>query len=740
MVVAAKDPSPPELELLLSQLAPFDVKLKPPDLRGRTVQREVLDDETIDTFDIVVLTAGAGYGKTTLLAQSIRSGTPWAWLTLHPEDNDPATLVAYLLRALQTAWTLPADQVGSLSEPGASEASILLPRLSRLIESIEGHGVLVLDEIDAIGDARCLRILETVLENAPRDLHVLLSGRSLPPLGLERLRTRRRILELHEDDLAFTYTESLALVDSAQLSVDPTNVRRIHDVAEGWPAGVYLLALASQDSEVPTLRPALTVAGYVREQVLSNLDARTIDFLVRTSILDLQDGPTCDALLGHDNSASVLARLSKSHLFVAPINESIDSYRYHGLLNDVLHAELTRRFPDELPVLHARASAHFAARGDRGAAVRHALASGEVGRAAELLWSYVPFMLGTGQGDTLASWLRGLSDDDYDASPAFAVTQAITACLAGNGRQGRLWLALAQRHPREAPLPDGSSLGFFFNVIEALICDNGVTEMVQHARAALAIDVGDNPFRNLPLHLKGCGLALRGEREAAMLALDESIEVGVHYPAAVVTGLAQQAVLAIWDDDWMSARRLVYRGREIYEHFHLEHLPAQSRFNAVAAMVAVRDGDFELAARHTRTGRVLVGRMIDMAPWLTVETRIVLGQVELRLGHGSSAAQLAKEARIMLERVPDAETLATNLCALEDALGSTSGPAAALTTAEIRLLSFLPTHLTFGQIAEELFVSTNTVKSQAKAIYRKLDVVSRRDAVTRATASGLLGP
>ena len=249
------------VETVLSQLAPYDAKLRPPDLQDQLVQRRVLSQQTIERTDIVVLTAGAGYGKTTLLAQSVRSQLPWAWLTLHREDNDPATLVAYLLRALQTAWELPPSQLEHFSDPGASEASVLLPRLARLLESIPGPGVLVLDEIDAIEETRCLRVLETVLERAPEGVHILLSGRTLPPLGLDRL-TKRSILELDEDDLVFTYDESLDLVASAQLQVDPRRVRQIHSAAEGWPTGIYLMALASQHSGLPP-RSALSVEDYV---------------------------------------------------------------------------------------------------------------------------------------------------------------------------------------------------------------------------------------------------------------------------------------------------------------------------------------------------------------------------------------------------------------------------------------------------------------------------------------------
>jgi LuxR family maltose regulon positive regulatory protein len=421
-----------------------------------------------------------------------------------------------------------------------------------------------------------------------------------------------------------------------------------------------------------------------------------------------------------------------------PVDGASGWYRYHGLLSDVLRSELSRRCAEEIPLLHARASQHFAARSEREAAVRHALASDDTAQAAELVWEYVPFMLGMGKGDTLSSWLRGLADPQYEAESAFAIARALASSLSGDGRQARLWLAIAQRHRPESALPDGVPLAFYVKTIEALICDGGVSEMVRNAHEALALDVGETPFRCIPLHLEGCGLALSGDFDAAIPLLDEGIEIGFVYPAAAVSGFTQKAAIAILNNDWQSARRFVLRARELYEHFRLENVPSQAPFPAVAAMLAAHDGDLEAAAAFAARGRNLVSRMVDMAPWLSVETKLVLGQVEHRLGQPSSAAQLAKEARSTLERLPDAVSLQENLRAFEDAIGSRTTPAEALTTAEIRLLSFLPTHLTFGQIADELCLSVNTVKSQAKAIYRKLDAMSRHDAVDRATALGLL--
>ena len=727
-----------ELERLLVELAPFDFKLRPPELRVRSVRRDVLSERSIRDHDIVVLTAGAGYGKTTLLAQSVRSRLPWAWLTLHREDNDPATLVAYLIRALRTAWTFAEEQVVQLSDPGASEISVLLPRLSRLIESIERPGVLVLDEINVIEDSRCLRILEAVLESAPVGLHVMLSGRALPAIGLERLRTTRRVLQLREEALAFTLEESLALTRCAQLDIEPGDLQRIHQAAEGWPAGIYLLALASQNPSRASFRPSTGLGAYLREQVLTGLDSTTITFLMRTSLLDVQDGPSCDAVLRANDSAVILGDLAESHLLVTPVDGTPGAYRYHGLLSEVLRSELERLHPEDVQILHSRASKHYAARGEREAAVRHALAAGDAGAAAELVWEYFPFLLGIGQGDTLASWLRGLGDDDFDTSPVFALVRALASCLSGDGRQSRLWLSMARRHPSDHALPDGSLLAFYLNTIEALICDHGVSAMVRTSREALATDPTETPFRCIPLHLAGCGLALLGDLEGAVPYLDEGIEIGALYPAAAVSGLTQKAAIAIIRDNWLDARRLVRQAREVFDHFRLENVPSQAPFPAIAGMVAAHDGELDQAAVFARRGRVLIGRIVEMAPWLAAETYLILGRLEQRLGRHSDAAQLADEARGALASIPDALSLQSNLGAFEDVLGTGHVPSEALTTAEIRLLSFLPTHLTFGQIADELCVSVNTVKSQAKAVYRKLDVISRHDAVSRATSLGLM--
>lgn len=748
-VIGVEDEAPPtgttpedHLQAHLLALAPFDVKLRSPDLRGRSIPREGLPVKVIEDADLVVIVAGAGYGKTTLLAQWAEAEGSVAWLTLGREDNDPATLVAYLLRSLQSVWHVPDSWLDTLAEPGASHTTILLPRMSRLIDSIRGAGVLVLDDIHEIDDVRCLRILEAVIESAPPGLVIHIAGRTLPPLGLHRLRTRRRVIELDERDLAFSESEAQALASLTDVPPDHEQVLQILQVTEGWPAGIYLMALSTQpDPQVQ--RTTSPVGGYLREQVLAGIDAMTVDFLMQTSVLDNQDGSACDVLLSRGDSSSILAQLAESHLFVVPVEGKTGSYRYHALLSEVLRSEHERRDPTGLRHLHARASDYFAERGEWEASVRHALKSGDGDRAARLVWEYLPLMLGIGKGSTVASWLAFLNDADYDTSPVFALARALTAGLAGDGRGARLWLDMARRHRVTESLPDNTPVGYYIRVLEAATCDRGVRAMVQSAEQALSFEMGDNPLRVLALYLAGSGLGLLGDLETAVPYLDEALDIGLNYPAAAVSALSQKALIGAITEEWDEARRHVQRASQLYEHFRMQNLPFQAHFPAVAALMAVHDGRLEEAESYAARGRALLAMMTDLSPWMVIETAIILGRVELRLGHRSAAFQLAREARTALEHEPDAPALATALVALDEALSGDRRQSVesreALTTAEIRVLSFLPTHLTLGQIAGELCVSINTVKSQIKAIYRKLDVASRTEAVQEASALGLLG-
>jgi LuxR family maltose regulon positive regulatory protein len=735
------------LHQVLRGAAAHDAKLRPPDLRGRSIDRRGLGAAILEDSDLVIVTAGAGYGKSTLLAQWIEAeGTDMdvqsAWLTVAPEDNDPGTFVAYLIRSFDEAWPIPEVELASLLAPGVSEISVLLPRLEGLVSHIPKGSAWVIDDVHAINDPRSQRILEAVVNSVQPGSRILLSGRALPPIGLERLRLQRRILELHESELALSYGESRALIAAAKLQVDPDQFRRIYHVAEGWPAGVYLLALASTQSTVELPEDSVPVAAYVHEQVFAGLDADTIEFLTKTSVLEQLDGSTCDALLGRRDSARVLSSLADHHLFVVPTEGHTGSYRYHGLLADVLRSELQKDDPKIVRELHARASELFVERGDRGPAVKHALLSGDCERVAALVWSYLPIMLGLGKGDTVVSWLKHLGDGEYDRSPVFAVARMFAAVVAGDRRSTRLWLDVARRHQPTTPMPDGTLLDFFFNLGEALICESGISEMVESAHRASALIIESSPFRVLSLYLEGAGLGLLGEDERAQRYLDEAIEAGVAYPAAGVLALSQRALRAMQNEDWSDARRFVQRGLAIYEHFHLEHLPNQAGFNAVLAWLAIHDDDTELALSYASRARSLLARMIDLVPWLRLQTVITLASVEFEVGHAPTALQLASEAHVILQQVPDSTSMVSMLKELEKTIDATppvtNESSGSLTTAEIRLAVFLPTHLTFGQIADELCVSVNTVKSQAKAIYRKMDVESRHAAVDRAIELGLL--
>lgn len=734
---------PPFQDLFLA-LAPFDGKLRPPAERGPFVQRPGLDIDALGQSDLVLITAGAGYGKTTLLAYWTSTEQHAAWLTLTEEDNDPATLAAYLVRALNRAWPLPEVDLACLSEPGATDVATVLPRLARLISGLPTAGSLVLDDVHVVTDPRCLRILETVLLALPPGSRALVSGRSLPAIGLQRLGTQRRVLALTDRDLALSLDQARDLIAGAELVVEPARAERIHRTAEGWPAGVYLVALACTKADTEPPSEGQSVAAYLHEQVLDGLDASTLEFLTESSVLDELDGPTCDAVLRRTGSRATLAHLADSHLLVMPIDVGAGTYRYHGLLRDVLRSELERLRPGTAQGLHARASRFFADRGDRKSAVRHAVHSGDRNLTDSLVWQFQPTMLGLGQGETLVSWLKPLAEAEFELSPVLATTQALAAMVAGDGPSLRLWLDIAGRHQPSTRLPDGTLLGSVLAMLDAVLCDRSTAAMLESAERSIAFDDREGPFRLVAMYLRGVGLGLLGDPEAASLYLNDSLLLGLAYPVLAVAMLSQLAALAIQGGEWAEARHAIQRGLGIYQRYQLQHLPNQVNLPAAAAVLAAHDGDATAARAHITLAQNLLARMDRFAPWISLQSLMMLTRAEHELGNDRAAGQLLAEARPFLADLPDAVSVASELNVLTETINanqsSSRGMSSALTMAEIRLLGYLPTHLTYAQIADDLCVSVNTVKSQTKAIFRKLDVESRHDAVLRGAADGLLHP
>jgi LuxR family maltose regulon positive regulatory protein len=748
---AARGAPPPDLRERLHALAPSPAKVRAPHPRPGLVPRPVLVERVRTGEPVVVLSAPAGYGKTTLLAEwAGAEERSVAWLTITEGDNDLATFVAYVVRALDEVEPFSPETLASITAAGAHGPTVLVPRLGRALLDRSEPFVLALDDVHLLTDSDCVNALGVLVSHLPDGSQLALSSRQDPPLARARLRAGRALIEIRAEDLTLSGDEGEAVLRDAGLVVDPDVATALIERTEGWPAGLYLAALAGRSAPDPAAVAAgfagdhRVVAEYLRDEILEALPDDVVEFLVRTSVLEYLDGPGCDAVLEREGSWRVLDELARSNLFVVPLDSTGEQYRYHHLFADLLHHELRRREPVLEAELHLRAGELFARRGQHSAAVRHFAAAGAIDRAAEIVWTNVVPYVGGGRNATVEQWLSLFTDEQLAQAPALALTNAWCCIAAREARSTDQWLALAYRGDADTTiLPDGTPMAAAIALLEAVAGQDGLTPMVEAARRAAALDREASPYQVIAAYLEGSGLLLLGRPDEARERLEVAARGAHEIPRTASEAMAQLALLSAGSGDWDSAAATIERAIAIVEEHQLAEASIQAAVFAVASLIDAHRGDAESARRHANHARRLVSLMNDFGPWLAIEARIVLARTELVLGDPDAARVLAREARDLAARLKDPGIIPDRIADLFQAIDSSvqAGSelrADPLTTAELRVLAYLPTHLSFQAMAEDLFVSRNTVKTQAISIYRKLGVSSRGDAVARARELGLL--
>jgi LuxR family transcriptional regulator, maltose regulon positive regulatory protein len=389
---------------------------------------------------LTLISAPAGFGKTTLLSEWIAScEREAAWVSLDEGDNDLTHFLAYLVAALQMtiAPNIGEGVLGVLQSPHPPPTESILTTLLNEMSTIEDDFVLVLDDYHVI-DARAVDdVLTFVLEHLPPQMRLVVSTREDPDLPLARLRARGQLTELRATDLRFTPDEAAEFLKEVMgLELSAEDIAALESRTEGWIAGLQLAALSMQGREdVPSFIRAFAgdnryIVDYLVEEVLQRQPERVRSFLLRTSILDRLSGPLCDAVTGQERGNVMLEVLERGNLFIVPLDDKRHWYRYHHLFADVLHARLMQEQPDRVPTLHRRASEWYERNGLPADAIRHALAAEDFERAAGLVELAALVMLGSSQ-ETLHGWLMALPDEVVRARPVLSVYYAFA--LFGRG-------------------------------------------------------------------------------------------------------------------------------------------------------------------------------------------------------------------------------------------------------------------------------------------------------------------
>jgi LuxR family maltose regulon positive regulatory protein len=407
-------------------------KLSIPPPRPDRVERSRLVERLTAALDrrLTLVSAPAGFGKTTLLAEWVGScGRPVAWLSLDPGDNDPVRFLTYLVAAVQTID-------GDLSHNAAThpvQGDMLGEQLTVLLNQVSQMGpfILVLDDYHRISAEVVHGALAFLLEHVPSGVHLAIATRADPPLPLARLRVRSQLCEVRARDLQFTVEEAHAFLNSTMgLQVDAGVSTMLQVRTEGWVAGLQLAGLSLQgreDAEEFIAAFAGThrhILDYLIEEVLSRQPQEIQNFLLRTSILSRLTGPLCHTVAGTPGTPdgqAVLETLEAANLFTIPLDDERCWYRYHHLFADCLQAQLRRTAPELLPKLHHRAAEWYAANSRTVEAVDHALQSGHPDEAARLIEEVALELLAQSRHATVRHWLEALPKDVLERQPSLCV-------------------------------------------------------------------------------------------------------------------------------------------------------------------------------------------------------------------------------------------------------------------------------------------------------------------------------
>jgi ATP/maltotriose-dependent transcriptional regulator MalT/DNA-binding SARP family transcriptional activator len=409
---------------------------------------ERLDHGT--ALKLTLVSAPAGFGKTTLLtewlgerAAEAAGGRLVAWLSLDRADNDPASFWTYVIAALRTVAPGVGESALSLlqaSQPTPVETvlTVLLNDLGTIAADI----VLVLDDYHVIDAREVQDEMAFLLDHLPAKLHVVIASRADPAFPLARLRARGELAEIRAAELRFTPDEAAAYLNEMMgLRLTARDVAALEGRTEGWIAALQLAALSIQGrDDVAGFIAGFAgddryVVDYLVEEVLQRQPGQVQSFLLQTSVLGRLSGPLCDAVTGQGGGKAMLEALDRGNLFLVPLDDRRQWYRYHHLFADVLQARLLDEQPGEVPGLHRRASAWYQQNGEQPVAIGHALAGRDFGQAADLIEQALPAMRETRQEATVHGWLKALPDEVVRVRPmlSFAMAGALleTGELAG---------------------------------------------------------------------------------------------------------------------------------------------------------------------------------------------------------------------------------------------------------------------------------------------------------------------
>ena len=730
-----------------------ETKLLVPRLRPEMVARprvqEILER---DDVTLTLVTAPPGYGKT-VAARAWHESAPGAvaWVTLEAGDNDPVRFWTYAAMAVERVrGGLGRGALRRLKSPGNPVESAVI-ELMNGIASFGAPLTLVLDDFQSITDLDCLDSIDYALEHLPPASRLMVMTRSDPSLNLARLRASGALAEVRASDLALTTEEARdLLVVRGGLSLGPDEVELLRERTEGWPGALYLalLWLRGVENQQEAVREFggdhRFVADYLNHEVLSSLDEASRWFLLRTSVLRHFTVALCDSVFGRSDAASTLKELEHSNLFVARL-EHTGWFRVHPLFAEFAEFQLESHDPGAAREIHRRAALWFLERGLLPEAVEHAAAAHDHALVATIASDHHLPLIRSGGARILVRWAKMLPDEQLVEHPDLAMAAATAVSLVGPGTvERRRFLHLAERaretdSARFTPYVDAG-----IGMVRAFTFDRGVEASVTEARRAVEI-AGREADGVLVASLAALAQAhyFNGDLAAASAAAERALAHPESERRPTAHAIAR-TTLALADVDrglLRAARHHTEKARAMIGAIHSSRSWLGAVAYAASGCVHAAEGKLADAERELVYAEPFFCDELSTVhhAWLL----LLLARVRCHRGHLSEASDALHLARLELDELDDCGMLPVLRSEVErdfDLAASRAAQGEVLerpSEAELAVLRLLASELSARDIGGRLFLSANTVRTHTRAIYRKLGVNSRADAVARATALGL---
>jgi LuxR family maltose regulon positive regulatory protein len=739
-------------------------KLRPPVLPVGAVERPELIETLIEAdAALTAIVAPPGYGKTTAAVQLVVAlDQPFAWLSLEPADATPARFWTYVAAAFHSAGVEgAAETYRHLVDDGIDAAALALRA------AVESHGqpiVLVLDDMHAIDHPEIERQLGEWLRHPVANLRLVCTSRSDLALPVGRLRSQGLLTEARIGQLAFTADESATLL-RVTFGLDELTAAQLAALAgrtEGWPVGVYLAGLTLRDD--PDIDGQLARFAGDTRHLTEYLSAEAMDgvtedvraFVLATSVVNVLDPDLCDTLTGNPGSLRTLRGLVANNVFTSALDAGGTLFHYHPLFREHLRSALASEHPDEVRELHSRASGWFEANGDVDEAIVHATAAGDIERAEKLIVSTSLFFSNAGHFETVINWVAALGEPSQLRTETCLIMSWTMLNLRQYDELER-WIVLSEQSARSEIERHAVARHIPTLRSHRARHTGDVGAMVQHAREA----VDDEPHFPTPEEAGSLFLRPEAGRGAAQSALGSALfwageaDSGTDYLLdALATARSANvlievifcycylAIIAAEDGDADSALAHADQALALVGPGQERHLQPSIAYLA-RSMANLSQGRPSDATVDLDRARGLAA--IRTEPLVDAAIELHGARVYHRMGGIEAARRSVRTTKAMVAQLPDAQFDA-RIRAVEAEIRFVARDvedlpigARELTDRELAVLALLPHDLKRKELAEQLHVSENTIKTHLTSIRHKLGVSGRESIVDRATELGLFG-